>query len=481
MAMAPAYPLRVEADLEPQLSRWLWLVKWFLAIPHFFVLAFLWLAAAVLTVVAWFAILFTGRYPRSIFEFNVGVLRWSWRVADYAFGVLATDRYPPFTLGEVADYPAHLDVTYPEHLSRGLVLVKWFLAIPHLIIVAIFAGGGSWVAWNVGRTNVAVWGSLIGLLATIAVVILAFTGTYPRSLFDLILGLNRWVYRVYAYVGLMTDRYPPFRLDLGGGEPGSVLTMPPEGGPAPTPATPERPDVGEERPTPSGPAWTGGRITSLVIGSILALVSVGLIGAGGFGLWADLDQRDAAGYVTSPEQTFSTITYALTTDRLQLWAGTPTWTYPSSVLGEVRIRFTPLRSTPVFAGIAATADVDRYLAGTGHAVVRDIGGRPSYRVVAGSAPAAGPGDQGFWVASSEGLGTQTVTWTPQAGSWTVVVMNADGQAGVAVRADIGATIPHLLWFALGVLLAGLVVLAGALAMIVIPVQRASRAGRGNAR
>jgi hypothetical protein len=174
MATAPAYPTRVEAELEPRLSRWLWLVKWFLAIPHVIVLSFLWLAYGVLTVVAFFAILATGRYPRPIFDFNVGVLRWSWRVTDYAFGVLGTDRYPPFTLKEVPDYPAHLEVAYPERLSRRLALIKWWLlAIPHYLIVAIFAGGGSWLAWNTNNGNVAVYGNLIGLLALIAAVILA--------------------------------------------------------------------------------------------------------------------------------------------------------------------------------------------------------------------------------------------------------------------------------------------------------------------
>jgi len=116
------YPVSVEGELDPGLSRWLWLVKWLLAIPHYIVLFFLWIAYLVLTIVAFFAILFTGRYPRGIFNFNVGVLRWHWRVAYYTYNVLGTDRYPPFSL-ERRDYPATLEVEYPERLSRGLVLV----------------------------------------------------------------------------------------------------------------------------------------------------------------------------------------------------------------------------------------------------------------------------------------------------------------------------------------------------------------------
>jgi hypothetical protein len=189
-----------------------------LVIPHYAVLALLWLAFAMLSVVAFFAILVTGTYPRGIFDFNVGVLRWTWRVQYYAIGGFGTDKYPPFTLADDPGYPAHLEIDYPAYLSRGLVLVKWWLlAIPQYIIVGVFTGGGAWAVSRLGAGH-SNWGGigLIGLLAVIAAVILLVTGQYPRQIFDLVLGLNRWVLRVAAYAGLMTDVYPPFRLDMGG-------------------------------------------------------------------------------------------------------------------------------------------------------------------------------------------------------------------------------------------------------------------------
>jgi Domain of unknown function (DUF4389) len=214
------YPLRVEGELDEHLSRWLWLVKWLLAIPHFVALVFLWIAFLAVTVVAFFAILLTGRYPRGMFDFNVGVLRWTWRVGFYSYSALGTDRYPPFTLGEVPDYPARLEVAYPQRLSRGLVLVKWWLlALPHYLVVAVFVGG-AWAGFNVANDGGG-WssgGGLIGLMVFIAGVVLLFTGRYPRGIFDFIMGMNRWAFRVAAYATLMTDAYPPFRIDMGGRE-----------------------------------------------------------------------------------------------------------------------------------------------------------------------------------------------------------------------------------------------------------------------
>ncbi len=207
------YPVQLDGRLDADLSRWLWVVKWLLAIPHYIVLAFLWLAFAVLTIVAFFVILITGRYPREIFDFNVGVMRWTWRVGFYSYSALGTDRYPPFSLGPEPDYPAQLEVPYPERLSRGLVLVKWWLlAIPHYVVLVFLVGGFGWDwrwGWGWGWIG---WGGLNGILVLFAAIYLLFTGRYYRDIFDLVLGINRWLFRVVAYVSLMRDEYPPFRL-----------------------------------------------------------------------------------------------------------------------------------------------------------------------------------------------------------------------------------------------------------------------------
>ncbi len=198
-------------------SRWLWIVKPILVIPHLVVLFVLWVGVVGVSIIAFFSILFTRRYPRALFDYTTGVLRWSWRVGFYSFSALGTDQYPPFRLSDgpqdaAAPYPADLTVAYAPQLSRRLVLVKWWLlAIPHFVVLGIVLGSST-----AGQSSAP---GLLYLLVAFAALALLFTKRYPAGLFDFVLGLDRWVYRVLAYVLLLTDEYPPFRLDQGPDEP----------------------------------------------------------------------------------------------------------------------------------------------------------------------------------------------------------------------------------------------------------------------
>jgi hypothetical protein len=442
--------------------------------------------------VAFFAILITGRYPRPLFDFNMGVLRWSWRVHYYGYAALGTDRYPPFTLADVPDFPAHLDVPYPAQLSRGLVLVKWWLlALPHYLILAVFIGGGIWLgtrgagdgsggAWDDG------WGAggLVALLVLIAGVVLLFTGRYPRAIYDFVLGMDRWALRVAAYVALMTDRYPPFRLDMGGTDPGSLpagpAPPPPPGEPtAAVPAAAPGAVSAYPQSPPSG-GWSAGRIVAVVIGAVLLFMSTGLLAGGGGLLWADQTQREGA-YVWTDTADISTDRYALTSDSIQLETDGADWVV-DEFLGVARVEVTPADERgELFVGVAATADVDAYLSGMGHSRLSDLGppwggGRPGpgMRDVDGGPPGTTPGELDIWVAESSGSGTQTVDWRPEDGDWTVVIMRADGNAGVSVQARAGVTIPGLSWLAGGLLATGAVLaLVGAL-LVVLAVRGAQQ-------
>jgi hypothetical protein len=214
------HPVRLEGRLDPPLSRWLWLVKWFLLIPHYIILVFLGIAFVLTTIGAFFALLFTGRYPRGIFDFNLGVLRWAWRVFFYGYSALATDRYPPFSLSEEPDYPAQLHIAYPEEHRRGLRLIGWWLlGIPQYSIAGIIAGGGYAIEAGWGDSGAWGFGGLVEILMFVVAMLLLFKNRYPQDVFDVAMGFDRWVARTFAYSTFMTAQYPPFRFDAGGTEP----------------------------------------------------------------------------------------------------------------------------------------------------------------------------------------------------------------------------------------------------------------------
>ena len=205
--------------------------------------------------------------------------------------------------------------------------------------------------------------------------------------------------------------------------------------------------------------WTGGRIAALVIGTLLVLLSLVLLGGGGTALWADRTQRDG-GYATTDVHEFSTAGSALATVSTELGSAGLGWLYAPSLLDEVRIRVTPTSGdSPLFVGIGPSTDVDRYLAGVNHTVITEFWDE-QVEAAAGGLPRSAPGTQDFWVASDTGSGARTLEWDPADGSWTVVVMNADGRPGIDVGADLGARLPAVLWIAVGVLIAGADFLAG---------------------
>ena len=189
---APDYPVRYDVEYPERLSRWKIFVKWIMAIPHFIIVILLVNIAGILQFIAFFAILFTKKWPRGLFDFTVQIYRWTANVAAYAL-LLLRDEYPPFS-GEAGEYPVLLEVEYDENLSRWLIFVKWLLAIPHYFVLAFL----------LVAAYVAVFIAFFAIL---------FTGRYPRSLFDFVVGTARWTTRVQAYSHwLMTDRYPPFSL-----------------------------------------------------------------------------------------------------------------------------------------------------------------------------------------------------------------------------------------------------------------------------
>ena len=185
----PQYPVRLEVEYPERLSRLLIFVKGLLAIPHFFALTLLGIGALVAAIIGWFAVLFTGRWPEGLFNYITGVMRWGARLGAYIY--LLTDRYPPFTLAEVADYPVHLQVDYPEQVARWRPLLNWLLAIPVGIAMYVILLVG-FVAMFVG------WFAIL------------ITGRLPQGLFNAVVVMLRWTLRLNVFQYWMTEQYPPF-------------------------------------------------------------------------------------------------------------------------------------------------------------------------------------------------------------------------------------------------------------------------------
>ena len=188
--MAAAYPVEFDVEYPESPNRWMILVRWLLAIPHGFIINALQYVAFVFAAIAFFAILFTGRYPKGLADLVESWLRWTNNTYAY---VLFLDRYPPFSWND-GDYPAVTTrVERPLEYSRWLPLVKWLLAIPHLIVLTAL----QFIAFFVG-----IW-LVVGVLVT---------GQYPQPAFEFLVGVMRWTTRVMAYLFLLVDEYPPFAL-----------------------------------------------------------------------------------------------------------------------------------------------------------------------------------------------------------------------------------------------------------------------------
>lgn len=214
-----------------------------------------------------------------------------------------------------------------------------------------------------------------------------------------------------------------------------------------------------------------GRIVMVVLGTLSALLGLGLLaGAVGVG-WLNFQQRDE-GYFTTQTHRFEVSSYAITSAGLDIMVGgrLPD-VIPSDSAGSILLR--GASATPgkeIFIGVAPQEDAARYLDGVKRSEIRDLELRPfrvQYNEVPGTRTPTGPGAQGFWAASAEGTGTQELRWDVRPGSWTVVVMNADGGSQVAANVSVGATAPVLSAIVIGLLVTGGILLLASIVIVLV--------------
>ena len=229
-------------------------------------------------------------------------------------------------------------------------------------------------------------------------------------------------------------------------------------------------------PDRGAPTWGPGRVLALVLGSLLALVALGLATAGVALVLAHVTARDSAGFYTSPTERFTTSTYALTSEDIQLGGvrGHGADRALDALNATVRVRASAPDGGRLFIGIARTATLDRYLAESAHAEVSEVDALPfSYDTVrhAGTTAPAIPDTQRFWAASASGAGTQALTWEPEGGRWSVVVMNADGSPPVAADVSVGAKTNAVMPVGIVLLGLGVLGLTGAAGLIFVGARR----------
>jgi hypothetical protein len=217
------------------------------------------------------------------------------------------------------------------------------------------------------------------------------------------------------------------------------------------------------------------RIAAIIAAAIAGLLSLGLLTAGGALLWGD-SKKDDDGYLSTRTEPFTTNTYALATDNLDLDLDGLDEVLDRDVYGKIRLRVDARDGAPVFVGIAPTADVTRYLSRTSHALVTDVSYPDfdaDYAAQPGARRPAAPAGQDFWAASAQGSGRQTLTWDVEDGDWSVVVMNADASRNVNVRLSAAAEVPFLAPLGWGFIIGGLLVL-GLAAGATVVAMRTSR-------
>jgi hypothetical protein len=234
--------------------------------------------------------------------------------------------------------------------------------------------------------------------------------------------------------------------------------------------------VTTDQPQPEvrpGKGWTGGRIVAVAGGSLIALLGIAFL-LGGLALVAvHAFARDDDGYHTTDTERLETASYAIATDEIDL--GTEVDSAPEDLLGTVRVQSESTTGRPTFVGIGPTDDVGAYLDDVEYAELTDFDeGEPVYEDHPGGAPAGPPRREDFWAAHSEGSGPQILDWDVDSGDWSIVVMNSDAERGVAVDADIGAKIGWLIWAGVGLIVVGLLLAAGGLALILIPGRSATQ-------